>query len=186
MDFNNQNGNQGGQFSYDYSGNGTDYSTPTTGFTGDTANWQANNESVQQAEQPAYTQSTYTAPDYSANQYGNAAPIYNAAPVKNNKGIGLSIAALVCGILSILCCCVLGGLGLIFAIPAVILGIIALNKKAAGKGMAVAGTICGGIGVVLCIVCIVMAVLGFTAGLADLEDYTSGTSYSSDYYDYYY
>ncbi len=156
MDFNNQNGNQGGQFSYDYSGNGTDYSTPTTDFTGDTANWQENSESAQQADQSVYTQSTYTAPDYSADQ----SPIYNAEPVKNNQGIGLSIASMVCGILGIICCCFIPFLAIVLSIAALVLGSLSIKNKAAGKGMAMAGVICGVIGILLSFVSVILSVMG--------------------------
>lgn len=50
---------------------------------------------------------------------------------------GLSIAALILGILSMLCCCI----GFPFAIIGLILAIIALVKNNAGKGLAIAGLI---------------------------------------------
>jgi hypothetical protein len=50
---------------------------------------------------------------------------------------GLSIAALILGILGMLCCC----LGFPFAIVGLILGIVALVKGCGGKGLAIAGII---------------------------------------------
>lgn len=50
---------------------------------------------------------------------------------------GLSIAALILGILSILCCCI----GFPFSIAGIILAVIVLVKEKPGKGMAIAGLI---------------------------------------------
>lgn len=62
---------------------------------------------------------------------------------------GLSVAALVFGLLSIfLLCC---GVGIVLAPIAVLLGIIALATKKAGKGMAITGIICGIIPIVIVI-----------------------------------
>ena len=57
--------------------------------------------------------------------------------MEENGSKGLSVAALIFGILGILCCCV----GFPFAIIGLILAIIALAKHKAGKGLAVAGLI---------------------------------------------
>ena len=155
------------------------YTQPQPGtFTGETAAWQANN----QAQQNAYN----AQPNYNAqytNQYGNPAGAYNAAPQKNNKGIAFAIISLVLGILGLLCCCLLGGWALILAIPGVVLGIISLVKKFAGKGMAIAGVICSGLAIVLSIVMIILSAIGLNA-LSEYSDYYDDYSYSS-YYDYY-
>lgn len=65
---------------------------------------------------------------------------------------GLAIAALVCGILSLLSCYING----LFAIPAVICGHMALKRirpdaqpLQGGRGMAIAGLICGYIGIII-------------------------------------
>ncbi|MBE6853882.1 MAG: hypothetical protein E7505_10515 [Ruminococcus sp.] len=58
---------------------------------------------------------------------------------------GLSIAALIFGIISMLCCC----MGFPFAIIGLILAIIALVKRSGGKGMAIAGIITSGITLVI-------------------------------------
>ena len=156
------------------------YTASQTGtFTGETAAWQANN----QTQQNTYTQNAYGSPY--AGQYNTAASGYAAAPVsspkKDNKGIALSIVALVLGILGLICCCLLGGWSLILAIPGVVCGIIALVKKFAGKGMAIAGVICSGLSVVLAIVMIILSAIG----VSYLNDYVDDYSYSYDYDDYY-
>lgn len=61
---------------------------------------------------------------------------------------GFAIAGLVCGILSIVCCCgwyisgILGIVGLVFSV-------IVLIKNLPGRSLAIAGVICAGIGFVL-------------------------------------
>jgi len=88
------------------------------------------------------TASPYTTPVAAA-----AAPIAYTAPAPTD---GLSIASLVCGIMAIIACYIWG----LFGLPAVICGHISLKKiknsptPIQGKGMAIAGLICGYIGIV--------------------------------------
>lgn len=132
-----------------------DYTQPGT-YTGATAAWQAQKQAQQQAN--AYNQS------YQA-QYN--APVGGYAPAQPKKPlIGLAIASMVLGILSILCCCFIGYWSLILSLTGIVLGIIALVKDYAGKGMAVAGVICSGISIVLILILIIIS---FT-GSAMLED----------------
>ena len=168
-------------YSYDYMNNTTatqdvttSYSQPGT-FAGESAAWAANN----QAEQATYSADPY------ANTYVDPMAGYTAVPEKK-KGIGFSITALVLGILSVLCCCL--SLGWITAIPGIIFGIIAIAKKCAGKGCAIAGIICSAIAIVSAIVSLI-ATIAFGASMPSLmdtlEDYGYSSSYD-DYYDYYY
>ena len=75
-------------------------------------------------------------------------------PNKNNNHAGAAIASLVCGILSLLCCPIsccgfcCGSPNVILAIVAVVLGIVALVNAFDGKGMAIAGIICGGVALI--------------------------------------
>jgi prepilin-type processing-associated H-X9-DG protein len=62
-------------------------------------------------------------------------------PVKT-AGVGLAVASMVLGILSILCG------GFILGVPAIVVGIFALRKQS-GKGMAIAGIATGSIGTVV-------------------------------------
>ena len=55
---------------------------------------------------------------------------------------GLSIASMVCGIVSLVVCC-FSGFAVVLAIVAVVLGGVAIKKKCALKGMAIAGLVCG-------------------------------------------
>ena len=80
---------------------------------------------------------------------------------------GFSIASLVCGILSLTCCCSTI-FGLILAVAAVVLGIIVLRNKYDGKGMAIAGIITGGIGFLISgIILLVVGARGLM-GMIDL------------------
>ncbi len=73
-------------------------------------------------------------------------------PVTN----GLAIASMICGILSLVFFCFCGGLFL--GIPAVICGHLSLNQLNAlgnsqqGRGMAIAGLICGYLGIAILII----------------------------------
>jgi hypothetical protein len=81
---------------------------------------------------------------------------YGGGPSSPQNGFG--IAALVLGIVSIVCCCVYAGIWA--GIPAVILGFLGLKKADAGlatnKPLALAGLICGGIGILLSLVSLIM------------------------------
>ena len=84
--------------------------------------------------------------------------------------IGYSIASLVCGILGLLCCCC-GFFGLILSAAGVILGIISLNKNCEGKGMAIAGIVCGGIGAAFTLITIISGTVSGNFGLDNLENF---------------
>lgn len=88
----------------------------------------------------------------------------------SNGYIGVSIASLVCGILSILCCCATA-LAIILAIAAIVLGIITLVKNYDGRGMAIAGIAIGGVAIVLIILLAIIsastAAMDFWSELAD-------------------
>ncbi len=57
----------------------------------------------------------------------------------------LAIISMICGILSLVLCCV-PAVPVILAIVAIALGIVSLVKKQGGKGMVIAGFICAGFG----------------------------------------
>jgi hypothetical protein len=86
---------------------------------------------------------------------GYQPPVYGPSPEQ-----GLAIASLVCGILSFLCCNILTG------IPAIILGIMAINKEKSdpqrytGKGMAIGGLVLGGVSVLIFFVYILALLAG--------------------------
>ena len=63
---------------------------------------------------------------------------FDTAEPEKKKMIGFAIASLILGILSVLCCCCTG-VSALFGIVGVILGVVTLVKKFAGKGCAIAG-----------------------------------------------
>jgi hypothetical protein len=75
-----------------------------------------------------------TPPVYSLRGYANATEPSAPAP---SGGSGLAVASLVCGIVSIVCCCVAP----LTSIGGLVTGIITLVQKKKGKGMAVAGVV---------------------------------------------
>ena len=90
---------------------------------------------------------------------------YPNTPQQSEK-MGFSIASLVMGILSVLCCWIYGGfLGLI----GVVLGIVALTKKESKKGMAIAGIITSVFGIII-LVFLLIATVFASAGKLALSD----------------
>ena len=68
---------------------------------------------------------------------------------KQNKAFG--IASMVCGILSLLCCCCNTYVGIAISIAAIVLFVLERVLVKSTSGMAVAGLVCGIISIVLCI-----------------------------------
>lgn len=102
-----------------------------------------------------YTESEETSGPYVSNSFNESSANF-AGPVKDpNAGpIGYSIASMVCGILGILCCCC-SWLSIACSIAAIVLGIVSINKNCEGKGMAIAGIVCGGIGAFIGLIALV-------------------------------
>ena len=109
-----------------------------------------------------YSQAAPTPDQQPAPQY-NYQPSLDSEPPVSGGNIGFSIASMVCGILSILCCCA-WYLSIILAGVAIVFGILSLKKNADGRNMAIAGLITGGIGAVLSIIILVLALVGTVAG----------------------
>ncbi len=109
--------------------------------------------STQPTETPAFTY------NYSTNLSSGATSNTNSNASTNGGGnIGFSITSMICGIVSILCCCT--AFGFVAAIIAVVIGIIAVKSKYDGKGMAIAGIITGGIGIFVWIVFMIIGGFG--------------------------
>jgi len=100
-------------------------------------------------------------------QAPGAPPAYNLQAT-GPKNDGMSIAGLVCGI-SGLATLVLCGIGLIPAILGVVFGIIGMKKVDAsggalkGRGMALAGAICGAVAIGLFVLYIVIVIINAIA-----------------------
>ena len=100
-----------------------------------------------------------------APQVQPAAPVYYSSgaaetPASSGQSTGFAIASMICGILSILCCCT-GWFGLILSIVAIVFGVLTIKNEYGGKGMAMAGIITGGIGVLMFVL---ILVVGFSSG----------------------
>ena len=80
---------------------------------------------------------------------------YASEPNANGSKV-FAIISLVCGILAILCMCC-GWFGIILGVAAVVLGILSIKKEEDAKGMAIAGIVCGGIGLIVAIIVLVTA-----------------------------
>ncbi len=95
----------------------------------------------------------FTQADTYQNTQQNLSQMYSQS---TERASGFAIAGMVCGILSIVCCCawyisgILGILGLVFSI-------MALVKKMPGKGLAIAGVVCASVGLILAIGLLVFA-----------------------------
>ncbi len=83
------------------------------------------------------------------------------------KGKGISIAALVLGIISLvfLCCCI-GG---IFGVVGIVLAIIALATNASGKGMAIAGLVMSSLSIIVTIIYVAISI-PFMSGIAEFSE----------------
>lgn len=107
-------------------------------------------------------QSYDNADQFRSNSYYETPPTqyYSTEQNESKQGggnIGFAIASLVCGILSLLCFC-LTLFSAMLAIAAIVLGIITLCFKYDGKGMAIAGIITGGIGMVVVVFSLIVSV----------------------------
>lgn len=102
------------------------------------------------AEETYESDVQYESYNGSSTQYYGV-PVADEIQQKTGGGnIGVAIAAMVCGIISIPCCC-LWLFSAVLAVAAIVLGIIAISQKYDGKGMAIAGIVTGGVGLLLVI-----------------------------------
>lgn len=91
-----------------------------------------------------------------------AQPAYAPPPMQPSPS-GLAIAALVTGILSVLTSCICGLLSVPLSLAAIITGILGLNQcnrepHRTGKGMAIAGLVCGIVGIVLMVAVFILMI----------------------------
>ncbi|MBQ9443365.1 MAG: DUF4190 domain-containing protein [Lachnospiraceae bacterium] len=85
----------------------------------------------------------------------------------------MGITSLVCGILGLLCSCCCGFFGFIFPIVAIVCGILSINKHEDkdAKGMAIAGIICGGIGILIVIISLIIGFAAMIPSISSLSEY---------------
>lgn len=112
-----------------------------------------------------YQQPYQTQPQQTYTQGG----YYAAAPAQPQKASGLAIASMVCGIISIVICCV-WYLAAPLSIAAIVMGIINNVTKKGGTGMAIAGIVTGAIGLLLVIALFAMVFAGIYSGSVDWSE----------------
>lgn len=78
---------------------------------------------------------------------------YSSAPQEKESNV-FAIISMICGIISIICCC-FGWISVVIGVAAVVLGIVSIKKNESKKGMAIAGIICGSVGLVLIIIMLI-------------------------------
>lgn len=99
---------------------------------------------------------------------------------EQNASKGLSVASLILGILSMLCCCI----GFPFAIIGIILAIVSLVKHKGGKGFAIAGLITSGITMIISVITAISLVpmMPYIDGWIDFGQ--NAQSYMEEYEEY--
>ncbi|MGN1145923.1 MAG: DUF4190 domain-containing protein [Acetatifactor sp.] len=102
--------------------------------------------------------------DYNQNQQ---APVMQQPEQK--PSVGLAVASMVLGICALVLACCVPYVPVILALLAVVLGGVSLAKKKGGKGMAIAGLVCGIIG-------LVPAVIVIVSGAAIMNELSSALS----------
>ncbi|HEY3028229.1 MAG TPA: DUF4190 domain-containing protein [Pyrinomonadaceae bacterium] len=118
----------------------TDWSSPRAPVTPSPGSW--NSAGLPQQPAPAWSG-------------GYQQPVYRPSPEQ-----GLAISSLVCGVLSFVCCSIFTG------IPAIVLGIMAINKEKndpqrySGKGMAIGGIVMGALSILIASVYVLALLAG--------------------------
>ncbi len=163
-DFNNPNENNGNQQPYNPN---TDQSQPQ---------YQQPTYQQPQYQQPQYGgQSQYNQPNTNQGQYQQPYTQYQQPIEKKNNA--MSIASMVCGIVSLVSsCCVY--LSVPLAVVGLILGILSIKNKNDGKGMAIAGIILSGITLFLVLIIIIACVAFPDAWNELLNDYNWDSYYN--------
>ncbi len=110
---------------------------------------------------------TFTAKENQIMDYNQNRQAPLIQPQGGSSSVGLAVASMVLGICALVLACCVPYLPIIFALLAVILGGISLAKKMGGTGMAVAGLVCGIIGLIPAVIVIISgaALLGSLSGL---------------------
>ena len=87
--------------------------------------------------------------EYYPQQQNGYQPVKAPTPLISTISMGA-------GALSLLLFCCIWKYDVVLCLPAIVLGIIGLKKEENGKGMAIAGIICGAIALMLVVACIVV------------------------------
>ncbi len=110
--------------------------------------------------------------EYGYNSYDSNSP----APQEGSKA--LSIVSLCLGIATIvLCCC--NPCNIPLGIAAIVTGIIAKVKNKPGQGMALAGIICGAVGVLIAIIVLIYNIASGNFAKSFQDGYSMGYSFGN-------
>ena len=118
----------------------------------------------------AYSQESYSTNDYSGNGYSTAGGNEYYSGYSNSDdqiALTLAVISLICGIISIVCCCLSCISGLL-SITAIVCGIVSINKSDKYKGLAICGIVCGSSGLVLRIFTAIAS--GFASAIDNVRD----------------
>lgn len=112
--------------------------------------------------------------------YPPAQPNYYVPQPAAKKTNGFAVAALICGIVSLLSCCC-GWLSIILGILAVVFAIVSRKGDNRISGMAIAGIICGGIGLVGGLLLLILMLADPSFYNEFLESFMEGYEYGYEY-----
>lgn len=132
-----------------------------------------------EAPEPNFSEADVAGTEYESKSSADAAGTQyeskSSAYVEQETKV-LGIISLVCGILSVVCCCGCY-FPLVTGIAAVVLGIVSLKKEPSAKSLAIAGIICGAIGGVLGICGIIFSAVINASG----DSITNSLEHGSDF-----
>ena len=108
------------------------------------------------------------------------APMPPMQPQAPQGGVGLSVTSMVLGILSLLLFCWWTYVALAVAIIGLILGIVAVHGRKAGRGMAIAGIVTSAIALALVVIVLILAAAGLAilgSSINELENFMQQYNY---------
>jgi hypothetical protein len=135
----------------------------------DTSNGQTqNSEESRSGNENGNGSGSFYGPDYFSGGSGNPGGQNNGweggqTPLPKRSVKGYGIASMVCGILSMLCCCI-RAVPLILAIAAIALAVVETVREKKMSGFAIAGIVTGAIGLILGVTSLVMDATGAMDG----------------------
>lgn len=136
--------------------------------------WNANQNGGQWNANQTVNQSGTRAGD----EFQQGAGQYTQAPqegyyVPEEPNPGMSVAGMVCGILSLVLCCCSQYISLVLALVGLGLSAYALSKDKPGRGMAIAGLVCSLVGLILSVLLIIASVMSLSYTNNMLDKYRS-------------